>query len=255
MGNKLPLFNLRAGRYAASWHATQEKYADFLILNYKIRKIIENEGRRAKLDISGIVINGTNDLRVDIQTAKPGLALGKAGSNINALKDKIVQSLKLDKDKLHLNLVSTLKPELNARLIAMRVASELEKRRSYNYVIRLCSDDAMRFGALGIHICCSGRLNGAEIARTVNEKRGKISKNTIRANIHYAQENALTRSGVCGVKVWLNLPRGDLKFTHKPGPRPMPDGKSKLGQTEQKRHGDRFSQAYRPANSDRKGTL
>jgi small subunit ribosomal protein S3 len=211
MGNKLPLFNLRNNRYAAHWHATKEEYPRLVELNYKIRKLIYDEGKAAKLDISNVIINGSRDIRIDIHTVRPGLVLGKSGANITLLKNKILAATGLESDKVHLNLISVTKPELDARLIAMKVAGDLEKRRSYNYSMRSHAEDAIRFGALGIHIRCSGRLNGVDIARDANEKRGKISKSTIRANMYYALEHAVTRSGLCGVKVWLNLPPHGLK--------------------------------------------
>lgn len=211
MGNKLPLFNLRNNRYAAHWHATKEEYPKLVALNYKIRKLIYDEGKSAKLDISNIVINGSRDIRIDIYTVRPGLVLGKSGANIALLKNKVLAATGLQSDKVHLNLISVTKPELDARLIAMKVAGDLEKRRSYNYSMRSHAEDAIRFGALGVHIRCSGRLNGVDIARDADEKRGKISKSTIRANMYYALEHAVTRSGLCGVKVWLNLPSQGFK--------------------------------------------
>lgn len=211
MGNKLPLFNLRNNRYSAHWYADKREYPKLLLLNYQIRKILKEKSIGNKFEISKVVINGSRDIRVDIHTLKPGVILGKSSSNITSIKNTIIKKTGLDNSKLHLNLVAATKPELDARLIALKIANDLEKRRSYNYSMRSNAEDAMRFGALGVQIKCSGRLNGADIAKDAQEKRGKISKNTIRANMYYAQEGAETRSGMCSVKVWLNLPLRDLK--------------------------------------------
>ena len=101
---------------------------------------------------------------------------------------------------------------LDARTIAREIADGLQKRKSYLYLMRTYADEAMRFGALGIRIVCSGRLNGAEIARTTPPlTRGRCPKNTIRENIFYAAETAFTDSGTCGTKVWINLPREQIR--------------------------------------------
>lgn len=206
MGNKLPLFDLRHKRYKASWYADKANYSKQVITNYRIRKLIMDESRKSRLDISDIVIHGTSSLKIDLHTSKPGLVLGKGGNNISSMRTRIAQAIGFSPDQINLNLVSISKPELNANIIALRVAQDLERRRSYNHSMRSHVEDAMRFGALGVRIQCAGRLNGVEIARDASASRGKVPRQTIRANVFHSSETAFTNCGTCGVKVWINLP-------------------------------------------------
>ena len=218
MGNKLPLFNLRNKRYTAHWYADKRDYPKLVLLNHQIREVLREESVAAKFEISNVVIHGAHDIKVDVHTLKPGVVLGKSGSNIALLKNKILAKTGLDAKNLYLNLITTSKPEIDARIIALRIASDIEKRRSYNYSMRSNAEEAMRFGALGVQIRCAGRLNGVDIAKVSQEKRGKISKNTIRANMYHALEHVKTRSGTCGVQVWLNLPSQNLMMGKLPRP-------------------------------------
>lgn len=220
MGNKLPLFDLRHERYKAFWYANKFDYKKSLLLNHKIRTYIMDTSKKFRFDIGDVVINGNKAIKIDLHTSKPGLVLGKGGSNINLLKAKIAEIAGLDLADVEINLVSINKPELDAKILATRVAQDLERRRSYNSSMRTHIQDALRFGAIGARIQCSGRLNGVEIARSAVQSQGKVPKQSIRANVHYCSHTAYTNSGTCGVKVWLNLPinhakkkaKGSFKF-------------------------------------------
>ena len=206
MNRGKPMFDLWHERYKSVRYADKKSYSIFVLRDYKIRKLIQDHSAKFRLDIAEIIIYGTTELKIELHTSKPGLVLGKSGANLAALKAKIAQIAGVSVDGININLISINKPELNAALIASRVAQELEKRRSYNHSMRSHAEDAMRFGALGVKIPCGGRLNGAEIARSTGVSRGKLSRMTQRANVYYSAATAHTASGECGVKVWLNLP-------------------------------------------------
>lgn len=223
MGNKQPLFDLRHKRWKSVWHSSKKDYAKNILVDSKIRNIIEKKSIKSGLKVSEVYIFGSfrdknSAPRVDIHTSKPGAVLGKAGSNISSIKEDIYVDLKkvgveyhsLEKMEIGPSLVKN--QSLDARTIAREIADGLQKRKSYLYLMRTYADEAMRFGALGIRIVCSGRLNGAEIARTTPPlTRGRCPKNTIRENIFYAAETAFTDSGTCGTKVWINLPREQIR--------------------------------------------
>jgi small subunit ribosomal protein S3 len=206
-----PMFDLWHERYKSIRYVDKKSYGSFLLRDYKIRKLIQDHSTKFRLDIAEIVIYGTKELKIELHTSKPGLVLGKSGSNLAALKAKIGQIAELPADSINVSLISINKPELNASLIAHRVAQDLEKRRSYNHSMRSHAEDAIRFGALGVKIQCGGRLNGVEIARCTSVSRGKLSRMTQRANVYYSASTAHTASGECGVKVWLNLPIAQKK--------------------------------------------
>ena len=211
MGNKLNLFNLRNHRYKAMWYASKNTYHENLLKDYKIRKFIMDESRKLRLDIADVVIYGTTNIKIDLHTSKPGFVLGKGGANINELKNKIANIAGMSPANLNINLVTINKPELNADLIALRIAQDLERRRSYNQTMRTHAEEAIKFGALGVRVECAGRLNGVEIARRACLSRGTVPRNTIRANIFYSNMTAYTKYGTCGVKVWINLNRSRRK--------------------------------------------
>lgn len=222
MGNKLALFDLRHSRYKSFWYADKSNYSKYILMNHKVREFIFRESRNLRLDISDVVIYGSKSIKIDLHTAKPGLVLGKGGANINAIRAKVAALLQMDVSDVNINLVSINKPELNAKIIALRVAQDLERRRSYNHSMRSHVQDAMRFGALGSRIECSGRLNGVEIARKSVNSQGKVPRQTIRANVFYCSETAFTNSGTCGVKVWVNLPLNHTKkHTKEPSDLPL----------------------------------
>lgn len=223
MGNKQPLFDLRHKRWKSVWHSSKKDYAKNVLADYKIRDAIEKKSIKSGLKVSDTYIFGSfrdknSAPRVDIHTSKPGAVLGKLGANIILLKKEISEDLEkigVDKglvEKLELSTMMVKNQSLDARTIAREIADGLQKRKSYLYLMRTYADEAMRFGALGIRIICSGRLNGAEIARTTPAMtRGRCPKNTIRENIFYAAETAFTDSGTCGTKVWINLPSEQIR--------------------------------------------
>jgi small subunit ribosomal protein S3 len=221
VGNKLPLFDLRHERYKSFWYSNKFDYKKSLLTNHEIRSYIMEISKKSRFDVADIVIHGNKSIKIDLHTSKPGLVLGKGGSNINLMKLKVASIANLEPNEVEINLVSINKPELDVQIVATKVAQDLERRRSPNSSMRTHIQDAIRFGALGARIECAGRLNGVEIARSVVHSQGKVPKQSIRANVHYSAKTAFTNSGTCGVKVWLNLPvnhgkrkaKGSFKFT------------------------------------------
>ena len=221
MGNKQPLFDLRHKRWKSIWHSSKKEYAKNVLADHIIRKGLEEKPKKVSLKISDIYIFGSfrDNVapRVEIHTSKPGAVLGKSGANIASIKTDMAENLKKENfdsqliEKMEVSTSLVKNQSADARTIALEIVDGLQKRKSYLYLMRTYADEAIRSGALGVRMSCSGRLNGAEIARTVNLNRGRCPKNTIRESIFYASETAYTDSGTCGVKVWINLPKEQFR--------------------------------------------
>ena len=138
--------------------------------------------------------------RVTIHTARPGVIIGKKGADIEGLRKKLAN---FTDSELHLNIVEVRKPELDAQLVAESIAQQMERRVSFRRAMKRGVQNAMRMGALGIRVNVSGRLGGAEIARTEWYREGRVPLHTLRANVDYAEAEAHTAYGVCGIKVWI----------------------------------------------------
>ena len=143
--------------------------------------------------------------RVTIYAARPGVIIGKKGADIEILKSKIS---KLTNSELHLNIVEVRKPEIDAALVAESIAQQMERRVSFRRAMKKAVQSSMRLGAKGVKVVCSGRLGGAEIARTEKYHEGSVPLHTLRSDIDYAQAEAETTYGICGIKVWIN--KGDI---------------------------------------------
>ena len=151
--------------------------------------------------MSGIVIErAAQKVRITLNSARPGVIIGKKGADIDKLKADVG---KLVKGEVHLNIAEVRKPELDATLVAENIAQQLERRVAFRRAMKRAVQSAMRLGAEGIRITCSGRLGGAEIARTEWYREGRVPLHTLRADIDYGQATAFTTYGTCGVKVWV----------------------------------------------------
>ncbi len=202
MGHKVNPIGMRLQvnrTWDSRWYADTKEYGDLLLEDLKIRDFIREEAKQA--GVSKIIIERPHKkCRVTIHTARPGVIIGKKGADIEVLRRKIA---KMTDSELHLNIVEVRKPELDAQLVAESIAQQLERRVSFRRAIKRSAQNAMRMGALGIRINVSGRLGGAEIARTEWYREGRVPLHTLRADIDYALGEAMTPYGIIGIKVWI----------------------------------------------------
>lgn len=202
MGQKVNPHGLRVGiikDWDAKWYADDKQFADLLIEDNKIRKFIKNKYYQA--GISRVVIERTaNKVRINIHTAKPGIVIGKGGQGVEELKAQVE---KMTGKNILINIVEIKNPEIDAQLVAENIAAQIEKRVSFRKAMKQAISRAMRFGIKGIKTAVSGRLGGAEMARTEGYHEGTIPLQTLRADIDYGFAEAHTTYGKIGVKVWI----------------------------------------------------
>jgi len=201
MGQKVNPIGLRLGinrTWDSRWFA-EDNYAKLLHEDLKIKKFLNK--RLAQAGISRIVIERpAKRARITIYSARPGVVIGKKGADIEKLRKDLSNITGSD---VHLNIVEVRKPELDAKLIADNIASQLERRIAFRRAMKRAVQNAMRLGAQGIRINCAGRLGGAEIARTEWYREGRVPLHTMRADIDYGVAKGYTTYGVCGIKVWI----------------------------------------------------
>ena len=201
MGQKVnPIgFRLKINKdWDSRWFAGKS-YQETLLQDLEIRKYLEKRLKSAY--ISKIVIERpANKPIVNLYSGRPGLIIGKKGTDIELLRKDLAKFLGRD---VQINIVEIRKPEIEAKLVAQNVASQLEKRVAFRRAMRRVVQSALRFGAEGIRINCSGRLGGAEIARMEWYREGRVPLHTLRADIDYGGAEALTTYGVIGIKVWI----------------------------------------------------
>ena len=206
MGQKIHPIGLRVGvirDWDAKWYAEKE-YAEYLHEDLKIRKYIAT--RLADASVSTVEIErAAKRVNVSIHTAKPGMVIGKGGSEVEALRKDLN---KLTGKRVHINIVEIKKPDLDAKLVAEGIARQLENRVAFRRAQKQAIQRTMRAGADGIKTLVSGRLNGADIARSEGYSEGTVPLHTLRADIDYAWEEADTTYGKLGVKVWIY--RGEI---------------------------------------------
>ena len=201
MGQKVNPHGFRVGvidDWDSKWFADKD-YQKNLLEDIKIRDFIKDKQFQA--GISRVTIERTEQkMRINIYTAKPGIVIGRQGSNIELLKKDLA---KMTDSKLDINIIEVKQPDMDATLVAENVASQLERRIAFRRAMKQCVGRTMRLGAKGIKIQCAGRLGGAEIARTESYRDGSIPLHTLRANIDYGTAEAHTTYGRIGVKVWI----------------------------------------------------
>jgi small subunit ribosomal protein S3 len=186
-------------RWKSNWFAEGEEYADLLHEDREIRELIHDQLKRA--GISKVEIERfSNQVQVTIWTAKPGIVIGRKGSSVKELRQQLED---LSHKKVKVEVEEVKHPELHAPLIAENIVSQLERRISHSRAMKRAIQQTMRAGAEGVKIMCSGRLHGAEMARTEWQREGQVPLQTLRADIDYAQDEALTTFGRIGVKVWV----------------------------------------------------
>lgn len=203
MGQKVNPHGLRVGvikGWNAKWYANKKNFADNLVEDNKIRKFVKKELFSA--GISKVEIErAAKRVKLNIYTAKPGVIIGKGGAGIESLKNKLTQFV--DGKNILINIVEVKSAEADAQLMAENIAAQLEKRISFRRAMKQTMQRAMKHGIKGVKTACSGRLGGAEIARTEHYHEGTIPLQTLRADIDYGFAEADTTYGKIGVKVWV----------------------------------------------------
>jgi small subunit ribosomal protein S3 len=202
LGRKVHPLGFRLGiikDWQARWFATGKEYADLLQEDLAIRQLIRDSMREA--GISKIEIERfPKQVSITIWTAKPGIIIGRKGANVRALRQDLEE---LSKKRVRIDVQEVERPELDAYLLSENIASQLERRISHSRAMRRAASQAMRMGAEGVKIICSGRLAGAEMARREWVMEGRVPRNTLRADIDYGFAEALTTYGRIGIKVWI----------------------------------------------------
>ncbi len=202
MGQKVSPVGLRIGinkSWESNWYAERKDFARFLGNDYKIRKFLEK--RLSSAAVSNVVIERNKDkTEVIINTAKPGVVIGHGGDEIEKLRKELS---KLVNEDIHISIKEIKNPNLVAALVAESIAHQIEGRVSYKIAQKKAIRNVMKSGAKGIKTEVSGRLNGAEIARSEHYTEGKVPRHTLRADIDYAHKEADTIYGKIGVKVWI----------------------------------------------------
>lgn len=202
MGQKVNPIGIRLGivrDWSSTWYAEKRDFADFLNQDLQIRDFLRR--RLANASISQIRISRpARSVQVTVTTARPGIVIGKRGEDIERLRAELGRLVGMPAS---INVEEIRKPELDAQLVAESVAQQLEKRIMFRRAMKRAVSNAMRLGSQGIKIQVSGRLNGAEIARTEWYREGRVPLHTLRAEIDYALAEAHTTYGVIGVKVWI----------------------------------------------------
>lgn len=209
MGQKVNPFGFRlqdSKQWKSRWFARDPKqYRENILEDYKIRRYLMD-----KLALAGIVearINRSiNKMKITLVVSRPGVVIGRGGSGLELLKQELVKMVSLPEPEknLEIDVEEAKEPELSARLVATRIAQQLEKRMPYRRVANKAVERVMSAGAKGVKIALAGRVGGTEVGRTETFKDGAIPLQTLRANIDYAQVPALTRFGYVGVKVWIH---------------------------------------------------
>jgi len=201
LGQKVNPIGLRLGivkTWESRWYAGKN-YADYILEDYKIRKFVKNKLRHA--GISKIEIErSSKHIKLRVFTSRPGIVIGKKGAEISQLKKEIENKVS---HEVMIDIQEVRKPEIDAQLVAENVALQIERRVAFRRAMKRGVSSAMRFGAMGVKIICSGRLGGAEMARTEWYKEGRIPLHTLRADIDYGFIEARTTYGIIGVKVFV----------------------------------------------------
>ena len=202
MGQKVNPIGLRLGinrGWDSIWFSKKGEYGKFLIEDYKIREYIKKNVVNS--GVSQVIIERTSKkCIVSIYTSRPGFVIGKKGSDVDKIKKNLS---KISNSEISLNIKEVKKPELNAYLVAENIAQQLVKRIAYRRTMKRAIQSALRLGAKGVRVCLAGRLAGNEIARTEWLREGSVPLHTFRANVDYAEAEALTTYGIIGIKVWI----------------------------------------------------
>ena len=202
MGQKVNPHGIRLGinkTWSSRWFSKSE-YTKLLHQDLKIKDYVESKLKNASISKINIE-RAAKKLRLSIYSSRPGIIIGKKGADIETLKNTLAKMSNLE---VFLDIKEVRKPEVEAKLVAENIANQLEKRISFRRAMKKAVQSAMRLGATGVKVVCSGRLGGAEIARTEKYHEGSVPLHTLRGDIDYATAEADTTYGICGIKVWIN---------------------------------------------------
>ncbi len=202
MGQKVNPYGIRLGinkTWSSRWFSKNE-YTKLLHQDLKIKSYVGKKLKNASISKINIE-RAAKKLRLSIYSSRPGIIIGKKGADIETLKKDLS---KLSGLEVFLDIKEVRKPEVEAKLVAENIASQLEKRISFRRAMKKAVQSAMRLGAKGVKVVCSGRLGGAEIARTEKYHEGSVPLHTLRGDIDYSTAEAETTYGICGIKVWIN---------------------------------------------------
>ena len=202
MGQKVNPYGIRLGinkTWSSRWYSKNE-YTKLLHQDLKIKDYVEKKLKNASISKINIE-RAAKKLRISIYSSRPGIIIGKKGADIETLKNDLSKMSNLE---VFLDIKEVRKPEVEAKLVAENIASQLEKRISFRRAMKKAVQSAMRLGAKGVKVVCSGRLGGAEIARTEKYHEGSVPLHTLRGDIDYSTAEAETTYGICGIKVWIN---------------------------------------------------
>lgn len=202
MGQKVNPHGLRVGiikDWDTRWYANKKEFSEFLVEDFKIRELLKK-----KLYVAGIskieIERAANKVKINISTSRPGIVIGKGGAGVEELRKMLS---KVTNKGIVINITEVKKPDMDAQLVAENIASQLERRVSFRRAMKQCMSKSMKAGAKGIKTSVSGRIGGAEIARTEHYHEGTIPLQTLRADIDYGFAEADTTYGKLGVKVWI----------------------------------------------------
>jgi small subunit ribosomal protein S3 len=228
VGQKTHPFGFRLGynkTWRSRWFADKE-YAELLYEDIELRKELKKRLRSAGVSLIEIE-RAANKLVIRIDTARPGIIIGRKGAEIDKLKTEVQTRTKRE---VHLEIQEVHRPELNAQLVAENIALQLEKRTAFRRAMRKSVDSALRFGCKGIKVRVAGRLNGAEIARKEWYLQGRLPLQTLRADIDYGFAQAYTTYGVIGVKCWIYQGENVPRRQEEPRRRCRPAGRTRSGE-------------------------
>ncbi|MDD4953318.1 MAG: 30S ribosomal protein S3 [Candidatus Omnitrophica bacterium] len=207
MGQKVHPFILRVGflrTWHSRWFAKTKEFPLYIKQDYQIRKFIREKFKQAA--VSQIIIERlAQRLKIRILTARPGIIIGRHGADIEQLRQHLND---LVKSEVSIDIEEVKAPNLDAQLVGQNIALQIERRVAFRRAVKRAMEQSMNSGAKGIRVCCAGRLNGAELARTETYKQGKVPLQTLRADIDYGLAEALTTYGLVGIKVWIY--KGDI---------------------------------------------
>jgi small subunit ribosomal protein S3 len=202
MGQKVHPTGIRLGivkKHTSVWYAGGKDYARYLLEDMDVRDLVKK--KLSSASVSRVEIERpAQTARITVYTARPGIVIGKKGEDVEKLRNELSQRMGVP---VHINIEEIRKPDLDAQLVADSVAQQLERRVMFRRAMKRAMQNAMRQGAEGVKVQVSGRLGGAEIARTERYHEGRVPLHTLRADIDYATSEALTTYGIIGVKVWI----------------------------------------------------
>jgi small subunit ribosomal protein S3 len=205
MGQKVNPVAIRLGitrEWVSKWYAGKKLFPQHVYTDFQVRQFLKT--KLADASVSKVLIDrAAKRVNITIQTARPGIVIGKKGEDIEKLRAETAKMLKLPSTDVRLNIAEIRKPELDAQLVADGIAQQIEKRVMFRRAMKRAVMSTMRSGALGVKVRLSGRLNGSEIARTEWAREGRVPLHTFRADIDYGLGEARTTYGVIGVKVWI----------------------------------------------------